>query len=654
MQKFFTKNNILLILITIITFALVSLVFSIYFEFFYISDSKNDVIIQATPTNDNPAATEEPQPISVQTLIFSKPSGFYISDITLEITPIIEGSRVFYTVDSDIPTTSSIQYNGSISITDISSTSSKVDKIMVIRAAAFDAENKLIGNKLYTMVYIINSTPFTERYSMPVISLSTKKSNLYGTLGILSHPVNKGKEWERPVNVTFFETDGTVKFNIDAGIRIFGGASRGLPQKSFKITARKEYDADYGKFKHVIFPDLRDYSGKIIDKFDSFILRNGGNDSLTTDNGASGTRDGFLHRLAYKANIDNMAYRPAIVYLNGSYYGILNLRESEDENYINSHYGIPEDKVTIMGNGNVQENKLGEMLLDNGPESELKEYSDMVKFISDKDMTIDANYQKATEMLDVDSFIRYMAFEIYIVNYDWPQNNIRVWRYNGTPNSNPYQDGKWRYMLKDIDFGFGRYPDMSYDKDTVGAVTNGGGGQLRLGDMLSNLLTNISFKNKFICYMCDMANYVMEPNSVISELNKAKAEFQPEVKRMLIKYGKSNNLTNWNKTFQTMSEFAENRVDYYLSFGKNRFQLSGLANVTVNKSDKGTIILSTVRISSGEGTWTGRYFKSVPTLITAIPNEGYSFEGFSIEGKGSIYKNYLNFIGDVTITANFN
>lgn len=650
MLKYLTKNRLLVIIVISLTIAFLSIAFSIYIQFYYYDTSINGM----DPSTSEPAATNEPEQSSLQTLTFSKPTGFYNENIALDITSISDQNRIFYTTDNEIPDANSTQYNGTIIINNLSNIDAKKDKITIIRAGAFDSNNNIVDNKVYTMVYIVNNSPFTQRYAMPVIALTTKRANLYGTQGIITNPVKKGDEWEKDVNVVFFETDGSVKFNIDAGIKIFGGASRGLAQKSFRITARKEYDVENGKFKYAIFPDLKDNTGKIIDKFNSFILRNAGNDSLTTGTGSTGTRDGFMHRLAYKANLDNMAYRPSIVYLNGAYYGILNLREAQDDNYINSHYNIPKENVTVLGNGNVQENKLGEMLLDSGPLTEIKEYSNMIKFIAEKDMSINANYQKASELIDIDSFIRYMAFEIYIVNFDWPHNNVRVWRYNGTPNSQPFQDGRWRYMLKDIDFGFGRYPEMSFDKDTLAMVYNGGGGQLRLGQMLKSLLKNTNFKNKFICYMCDIANYVMEPNSVISELNIAKTEYQPEVKRMLTKYGIPNNYTDWNKSFKTMTDFAQKRTTYYLNYENNLFKLSGLANVTVNKSDKGTIVLSTINIYSGSGTWIGQYFKNQPIFITVIPNEGCSFNGFTITGSGSITNNNLNIESDVTITANFN
>ena len=73
---------------------------------------------------------------------------------------------------------------------------------------------------------------------------------------------------ERAANIEMYEPDGELCFNQGAGIGIFGGYSRGLPQKSLFVVARSKYGAK--NFKYPIFPE-RDF-----DKYKSFVLRNSG------------------------------------------------------------------------------------------------------------------------------------------------------------------------------------------------------------------------------------------------------------------------------------------------------------------------------------------------------------------------------------------
>lgn len=585
-------------------------------------------------------------------LSFSKNSGYYQSALSLNILCDNSTYKIRYTINGNMPTTSSIEYSDTISISNKSSMDPKTDFIVVIRAAAFNG-NTIVDDKVYTMIYIINSNPFQARYSMPVISLVTDNSNLHGSNGIMDNPIKSGREWERPVNVTFFETDSTIKFSIDAGIRMFGGTSRNNPYiKSFKIIVRKEYDLENGMFKHEIFPGLKDKFGNVIKKYNGFILSNAGNDSIVNDYRASQTRDGFIHRLADTTGVDYMDYRPAIVYLNGAYYGTLNLREIEDENYIESHYNIPNDKVTVVGNGNYLQGQMNDILLDNGPVNEVKQYWAMVNYIIGNNMSTPSKYEEACRKLDVDSFIKYMAFEMYVVNLDWPHNNIRAWRYNGSINDSLCQDGKWRYMLKDLDFGFSRYPETTSTANTVTSIINGNDDTFKLKRMVKSLLANKEFKNKFSSYLCDMVNDVMEPNRVIGEINRAKDEYNLEIDYMIKKYGIKTTHAIWNQTFATMTTFAKNRGNLYIQWANSALQLSGTAYVTVNKSPYGVIKVNTVSVPSGSGAWSGKYFKNVPFSLSVIPNSDYRFTGFTVTG-GKIADNTMTIDGDATITASF-
>lgn len=585
-------------------------------------------------------------------LSFSQPSGFYQSPFNLSITCDDSSYKIKYTTSSNLPTVSSTDYTGPISITNKSNVDPRSDHITVIRAAAFNG-NSIVNNKVYTMVYIINSNTFQSRYSMPVVSLVTDQSNLYGSKGIIDNPINSGREWERPVNVTFFETDSSVKFSIDAGIRMFGGTSRNNEFiKSFKLLARKEYDPENGMFKHEIFPGLKDRFGNVIKKYNGFLLHNAGNDSIVNDNRASHTRDGLLHRIAGTTGLDFMDYRPAIVYLNGSYYGTLNLREFEDENYIESHYNIPSDQATMVGNGNYLQGEMNTILLDNGPSDGVQNYWAMVNYIIGNNMSDEAKYQKACQLLDMDSFIKYMAFEMYICNLDWPQNNLRAWRYSGPVNDSIGQDGKWRYMLKDLDFGLGRYNESNYSANTVTTIIKGDNDNFKLKRMVKSLLANPEFKNKFSAYLCDLVNDVMDLNKVSIEIDRAKSEYNLEIDNMLKKYSPNTNRTMWTQTFTTMKTFVKNRGALYLQWAGSALKLSGTAMLTVNRSPYGAININTVSILTGSDTWSGKYFKGTPFNISAVPISGYEFTGFTITG-GKIEDNKLILDSNATLTANF-
>lgn len=330
----------------------------------------------------------------------------------------------------------------------------------ILRAAVFDKNGKLIG-KIETATYIQSHR--SENVTLPVISLVTNDSNLYDyQTGIIPNYSQRGSEWERPIHVEMFEK-GNMVLSQDAGIRIFGGSSRSLSQKSFRITARKssyfnetKYDGA-GKFKYALFPGRQKADGTELAVYDSFVLRNGGNDSIVNTGAqnerTSMIRDGLSALIANSScnNLDVMAYRPVIVMLNGQYYGILNMREHENENYIANVYGI-EDKenITVISSeldterGTRYDGKWFYYKQDEGPSGELDKFLKVLRDIKAGKYT----YEQASKIIDMDNFIEYCAINIFICNTDWPHNNVRVWKYS---------NGKYKFMLRDADLGMARY-----------------------------------------------------------------------------------------------------------------------------------------------------------------------------------------------------
>lgn len=424
----------------------------------------------------------KPQDKSGTKPIFSDLGGFFTGTMTLEMSLPDEfadsGYDICYTTNNSIPDWLSASYSKPIQIpcdesieTEFGNEKDEIN-VTIVRAACFNKDGEIVG-EVQTATYI--QIADWDRFTMPVVSLVTESENLYDrNYGILAkgNSSNKGKEWERPVHVSFIETDHTLAISQDAGIRLFGNSSRGLAQKSFRITARKSsyFDSDIfsgsGKFYHTLFPGRLDGSGNELAVFDSFILRNGGNDSFFSDTeGMRSTllRDGLAYIIGSKAsdNVDGMAYRPVVVLLNGEYYGILNMRERNDEHFIENMYGIEDtDNITMISNeldtslGGRYDGMWFYYVLDNGRESELNALRNFLDDILHGLYT----YEEAAKYIDMQNVMEYYAINLFICNTDWPQNNIRIWRYTGQYDpENEMTDGKWRFMFKDQDLSMSRY-----------------------------------------------------------------------------------------------------------------------------------------------------------------------------------------------------
>ena len=390
-------------------------------------------------------------------------------------------ARIAYTEDCSEPAKGSKSYASPITV--------GKEEATVIRAVCLDRSGNLLG-PIVTRTYLRAAEG---RFGTLVVSLTTEKKNLWGSSGIIDHPTNSGKAWERPCHVEIFTEEGERVVAQDAGIRIFGGSSRVLPQKSFRLVARKDgyydelkYDGK-GSFAYPFFPGRTvaagENKGELLDKFDRLILRNGGNDSMQATaadpTAMTLTRDAAANAFI-AAHSDKVAYqasRFAAVYLNGEYYGILDMKEDIGDDYLENVYGLDKDHIAVIkseldttrhcdkhanGGSCRFDGVWFYYAVDKGDEGELDGYEamcrDALAALGGSDEEMDAAYRALSEKLDTESFLEYAALWLYMCNTDWPHNNLRLWRYTGPAvDGNPCTDGRWRFAARDQDFNFGRY-----------------------------------------------------------------------------------------------------------------------------------------------------------------------------------------------------
>ena len=141
------------------------------------------------------------------------------------------------------------------------------------------------------------------------------------------------------------------------------------------------------------------------------MLRNSGNDYNNTH-----FRDGLVSVLSDRAGVTAQAYRPAVVYLNGAYWGIQNIREKINEHFIASHFNTNPDNIDMLEKDNQ---------VIHGDETH---YNDLINFIETNDISASDNYGVVTSAMNVNNFIRYNITQIFTDNWDWPGNNIKYWR----------------------------------------------------------------------------------------------------------------------------------------------------------------------------------------------------------------------------------
>lgn len=410
---------------------------------------------------------------------FSEPGGYYTSrEKRVELTAP-EGYTIRYTTDGSIPDRNAALYKEPLRI------ALSKGEGRTIRAACFDKRGHLTG-QVITHTYICAKTELGLHYT---VMLSCDEEDLAAMYGNIQDKV------ERAAHAEILAPDGTRILSQDVGLRLFGGSSRALPQKSFKIIARKDGyfgDVPYtglGSFAYPFFPERIVQGGKkageVLSRYDSLILRNGGNDSLLATaadpDRPTLLRDGLANEFVarYAPSLPMSYAHFAVVYLNGAYYGVLELRENQNEDYFRRVYGVDDRDVVVVkseldttracdehSNGSGCRFCGSWFFYETDPDAASRqEMQDWISLCQRAAAAVHATedeyrrvFREVEDALDLRNALEYMAVSCYLCNTDWPHNNIRVWRYTGAAAEGiPITDGKWRFATRDMDFTMARY-----------------------------------------------------------------------------------------------------------------------------------------------------------------------------------------------------
>lgn len=528
---------------------------------------------------------------------FSRKAGFYYSGMSVAITSTLPGGIIYYTTDGSDPTELSSKYIGAVSIS----------KTTTLRSKVF--ANGVIPSPTTTATYFVNHVS-----TLPVVSLSTDPKHFWdndsGIYVMGSNPggypyfgANFWKDWEKPIHFEFFESLDSQKVSVDAGIKIYGNWSRAFDQKSMAIYLRGGYG--FNKMKYQFFP------GKKTDSFANIVLRNGGNDF-----NYSLLRDRYMGEMLKNLDIGIQSTRFCVAYLNNEYWGIYTLREKLNEEYLGNTYGVNPDNVDIVELSSEAGFYVNE------------HFSSLYNFLSQKDISAKTNFDFVQSQMDIENYKNYQIAEIYINNLDWPGNNMKIWRERT-------ETAKWRWLTFDLDYGVGlveyynSQQDYRFNTLEFALESNGPGWPNPPWStlMFRKLLTNNEFKNDFIQSFAHLLNTTFSPDSTIRLLAKIQDEIAPEISRHNAKW-KGTMQFDWVSNIARIRTFVSYREAYMRFHINTKFQLGGFANLTlaVNDSSGGKVKLQSYNIP--KASFTGKYFKTAPIKLLAVPNPGYVFAGW--------------------------
>jgi hypothetical protein len=256
-------------------------------------------------------------------------------------------------------------------------------------------------------------------------------------------------------------------------------------------------------------------------------------------------------------------------------------------------------------------------------------YDQLQRFMATNDLSITDNYEYVKTQMDVDNFMIYQIVQIFIDNQDGG-GNIKFWR----PQT---EDGRWRWILYDTDWGFGLQDEFAYKNNSLAFHTEANGPSWPNPPwstfMLRKLLTNEAFKNAFVLKFSDYLNTLFETENMIAAIDNSRDILKPEIKRHTEKWGLD--YKNWLKHLERMREFARQRPDYMRNFIGEMFKTGDLISVEIAVSEGGFINLNN-NIDFKKPLFSGQYFNNQSITIRAVPNRGFQFSHW--EGTGSVVK----------------
>lgn len=494
-----------------------------------------------------------------QEVAFSTPGGFYDKVFPLTLSCDQYDKVIHYTTNGNAPTADDPIYSGPLSMSshlfsrsniykirncpsDIWYVPDGVQKCIVIRAAAFDAQGQRVSD-VVTNSYFIQVLG-CDTHGLPVMSLCVDSLDLFDyergifVPGIHYDPSNPdysgnyyqtGSEWERLCNVEFYES-GNTGINQQAGLRTHGNSTRRFAQKGLKIYARQEYGKK--RFKYHFFENTNVESFKHL--------------KLKPFNGGwfgAGCQDYICGRIAQNLDIDCLASRPMVLFLNGEYWGIYYLQEKPDERYLEDHYDVDLNTTNLIEswNGNHCEYGSGEAM------------KDLHEWLNSHDLDNDENYQYMAERIDISNFIDYEIFEIFSANQDWPANNVRCWQADGSP---------WRWLFYDGDAcvyrllqDFNSFGNATYDGDRLYPSNR----EATL--LFRKLLENSRFKYDFIKRFDKLLSTTFAYSKTKIIYEEAYNSLCEEIPFQSDRINVPESVHQWRKKMQTIDRFLKNRPD---------------------------------------------------------------------------------------------
>ena len=588
-----------------------------------------------------------------KTVVISHDSGIYHDAIEVSV-ETTRTATILYTMNGETPTLdnpNAREYTEPIFLPLGEDTSTYSIKFICIYMDRTFSE-------VYTRDYIIEENPerFTTDY---VVSITGYEDSLLGyeegifvrgrqydefmaanpdvdTLGTVI-PANYLSDKEVHVHAAIFTKDGTPVINQNCGVKIYGNITRAKNQKSFRLIARTVYDG-VNEFTYPLLPNLvSDNTNTVIDEFQRLSLHNSGN-----DHGYGFVRTQLIGELARRAGFpDVLVSESATVYVNGVYQGVYWLQNTFDDRYFKEKYGEYNGEIVVC------EGTLSKMAQEN-VENEYEQaaaddYNEFCAWIQDADLQDEENWKRVCDTIDLNNLAQYMAIEYFVDNSDWPNNNVKVYRY-ACAEGEEYQegsvrDGRYRYLLYDTDYGMGLKFLGWYGGDvesrrleTLVEIDNN-------AILFCCLLNRQEFKDLFVnallCIMNESFS-LEEVAPILEEFNEKRYEelrYMVEDTTLLkdsLWESDDNGMMDIEWEWAEIRYFAENRYKTVVSELDEKWKYGDMVDVAVSLSEQGNIKIGGLDVGQD---FDGYWLENCPMEIACETSPGVVITGYNVNSQ---------------------
>jgi hypothetical protein len=541
---------------------------------------------------------------------FSLPAGAYDHDIQLSIDAVHPETEIFFTLDGRIPDpATATQYMQPILL------SADFPQTVVIRAQAFlpDGTSGPLANATY---FVGMET------SLPMLSIIVDPDDFWDDeRGIYVNHWQRGREWERPIDLTYVAADREAGFHIGAGVRVHGGWTRFFSdKKSLRLYFRDLYGA-----RKLEFP-LFGEEGQIA--FDNLVLHNSSKDFQLFENQ-------LVERLADQMGGFMTRSQPVLLFINGRPWGIYQIRERIDQRLLDQNYGVPAADITDTPNNRGMQSE-EQLAVDT------VHWENFMDFVLANDLTDPANFATLQTQIDLENFVDYYLLQMFVANTDWPHHNVQQFR----PRT---QGGRWEWIVWDNDLAFERVDRQMVDH--VLSVEHPLGERMVI--LFNKLLANPEFRSLFITRAADLLNTTLATSNVQAHINELAGELEPDTS---FERERWDLIQDWVDIVAYMGDYAEQRPDIMRDHMVESLELPGTARLSFNQTDGETGWIVVNDTAPQQLPWQGIYFLDSTIRLQAIPPAGYAFSGW--EGFPGVEEGDSNPIsmiveGDMSISPRF-